>query len=360
MATYLNRSISTSTDNNKFTISVWIKKTEIVSSDFIAILTSQLSGASTTGIGLWFKNDSIAFLNEISSTNYNENVTSAVYRDTNGWYHIVVNGDTSQSGSDKLKFYVNGEQITSFSTDNRSTFVGISNSLGNTTYDNYIGRKYDGNYQFSGLMTHFHFIDGTAYDADTFGQTDSASGIWKPKISPSVTYGTNGFFLDFANSSDLGNDVSGNDNDFTMSGSGTQTLDTPSNVFATMNPLDNLYAGSTFSNGNTTIATGTSEYSSNTGTLGVSSGKYYWEVEYDSGTNLAHIGIKSKQDTANSQGTGTQSTDYAYRAFNGDYFNNATSTSYGNTYTNGDIIGVALDLDNNKLYFAKNGTWQNQ
>jgi hypothetical protein len=90
-------------------------------------------------------------------------------------------------------------------------------------------------------MAHVHFIDGTAYDADTFGETDATTGIWKPKTAPSVTYGTNGFFLKFENSGAFGTDSSGNANTFTVNGTMTQTIDTPSNVFATLNPLDNYY-----------------------------------------------------------------------------------------------------------------------
>ena len=98
---------------------------------------------------------------------------------------------------------------------------------------------------FNGSMTHLHWIDGTAYDADDFGETDSTSGIWKPKTAPSVTYGTNGFFLKFENSGAMGTDSSGNSNTFTVSGTLTQNVDTPSNNFATLNPLVIMYAGST-------------------------------------------------------------------------------------------------------------------
>ena len=139
MATNLNRTVSTSTSNNKFTISVWIKRSELSSGSYRAILTSRLSGASSS-VGLWFKNDSIAFLNETSSSGYNENVTTEVFRDVNAWYHIVIAGDTTQSGTDKLKFYVNGEQITSFSTDNRSSFVGLQYSFGHSGYSRFLGQ----------------------------------------------------------------------------------------------------------------------------------------------------------------------------------------------------------------------------
>ena len=139
-----------------------------------------------------------------------------------------------------------------------------------TANPNHIGNDSEQtNPYFNGSMTHFHFIDGTAYDASTFGETDSTSGIWKPKTAPSVTYGTNGFFLKMENSGAMGTDSSGNSNTFTVSGTLTQNVDTPSNNFATMNPLDNYYASSTFSNGNTTIVTNSGNTTYNTSTLGI-------------------------------------------------------------------------------------------
>jgi hypothetical protein len=106
------------------------------------------------------------------------------------------------------------------------------------------------NAPFDGLMAHVHFIDGTAYDASAFGETDATTGIWKPKTAPVVTYGTNGFFLKFENSASFGTDSSPNGNNFTVNGTMTQTIDTPSNVFATWNPLYRGTHNNLFSNGN--------------------------------------------------------------------------------------------------------------
>jgi hypothetical protein len=121
----------------------------------------------------------------------------------------------------------------SFATDTQPS-LNQNSSLGNGTYTQQVG-LYGSNssYYFNGSMSHFHFIDGTAYDASTFGETDATTGIWKPKTAPSVTYGTNGFFLKFENSGSMGLDSSGNGNNFTVNGTLTQTVDTPSNVFAT-------------------------------------------------------------------------------------------------------------------------------
>ena len=135
-------------------------------------------------------------------------------------------------------------------------------------------------------MAHYHFVDGTAYAASTFGETDSTTGIWKPKTAPSVTYGTNGFFLDFADSSAMGDDESGNTNDYTVSGTMTQTIDTPSNVFATWNPL---VPKGTFSNGNTVWDSVASGDGCAFSTLAVSSGKYYAEVKCTGSTTSGFL-----------------------------------------------------------------------
>ena len=207
-------------------------------------------------------------------------------------------------------------------------------------------------------MAHFHFIDGTAYDASTFGETDATTGIWKPKTAPSVTYGTNGFFLKFENSGSMGTDSSPNGNNFTVNGTLTQTVDTPSNVFATLNALDNYYAGATLSNGNTKSVTGTNS-AQVLSTLGVSKGKWYWEVK---ATNLPSaygtIGICPTSPTSTSNFISSRANEYMYYSSGAFYYNGGSTGTYA-SYATGDIIGVAMDLDNNRLFFSKNGTWQN-
>ena len=131
---------------------------------------------------------------------------------------------------------------------------------------------------FNGSITHFHFCDGYAYSASDFGETDATTGIWKPKTSPSVTYGTNGFFLKFENSANMDLDSSPNNLTFSTSGNLTQTVDTPSNVFATLNPLWNPNASITLSNGNLT-QTVSGDFRSSATTLGASQGKWYAEYK---------------------------------------------------------------------------------
>ena len=216
-------------------------------------------------------------------------------------------------------------------------------------------------------MSHVHFCDGYAYSPTDFGETDSTTGIWKPKTNPSVTYGTNGFFLDFADSSAMGNDISGNNNDFTVSGTMTQTIDTPSNVFATWNALGPFRLGGgsirkgTFSNGNTKVAFSSSTYVETiSATLAVSSGKWYWEVKPTAGVSYyGEIGIKSTSANGNNFNGDSGHPSILYKYDGTKNYNTIDGTSYGNSYTNNDIIGIALDLDNKAIWFSKNGTWQN-
>jgi hypothetical protein len=213
-------------------------------------------------------------------------------------------------------------------------------------------------------MTHVHFIDGTAYDASDFGETDATTGIWKPKLSPSVTYGTNGFFLKF-NEGALGTDSSPNGNNFTVNGSLTPTKDTPENVFATLNALiPNVAGNCTLSAGNTKIVSADAAHRNapTTMALKTGSGKWYWEMKAERMSTHIKTGIVFDEWNKLNQGSPTEefsgsNEGYAYRN-DGQKENNGV-TAYGSSYTVGDIIGIAFDAENRKLYFSKNGTWQN-
>ena len=162
----------------------------------------------------------------------------------------------------------------------------------------------------------------------------------------------------------MGNDSSGNNNDFTTSGlaSHDQVSDSPTNNFAVANPLDSSYymGSETFSEGNLQMTLGSSV--GGLATMGITSGKWYAEFEVHSdasGTTYFIIGIYGDQPTSTQHFVGYTSNSYGYYALNGNSYTNFTSSSYGNSYTVGDVVGVAVDLDNNKLYFSKNGTFQN-
>jgi hypothetical protein len=262
-----------------------------------------------------------------------------------------------------MKLYINGVQETSFSTEtypsqNTDFFINNNQQHSIATRNDSPSGYWDG------YLCEIILIDGQALDPTSFGEFDEDSGIWKPIDVSGLTFGTNGFYLDFENSGSLGADVSGNGNNFTVNNLTAidQTTDTPTNNFATLNPLDNYYAGATFSEGNLKVATNTSNYTWNTATIGLSQGKWYWEVKYVSvsGGNYNLIGITEKPSSSSTGDVlGLYTYSYAYHSADGHRYANGNDSAYGNSYTTGDIIGIALDLDNNKLYFAKNGTWQN-
>ena len=349
-STYLSRSQSTG-NKQTFTISAWVKRCSLANPSQSII--SAGSGGEKDFIH--FENGNLKF------ERYNggfvfQLITNRVFRDSSGWYHIVIAYDSTQAtSSDRIKMYINGVQETSFATANYPS-LNYNSIFNNSSFTNYISKESDANNYFDGSMAHVHFIDGTAYNADTFGETDATTGIWKPKTAPSVTYGTNGFFLKFENSGAFGTDSSGNGNNFTVNGTMTQTIDTPSNVFATLNPL---IASSipTYSNGNLTIA-GATTWESSPSTLAVSSGKYYAEFKDISGTNNM-IGVENAEiQSWINQYPGWSSDGWGY-ARDGGKRNSGSDTAYGSSFTSGDILSIALDMDNKYVYFAKNGVWQN-
>ena len=345
-STSLSKTFASAGNQKTFTFSAWIKRSGISGS-----MTMFGAGADDNNrLLLAFSgDDSIVLQNIASGVGTTQLGTSQLFRDTSAWYHIVIAYDTTQAtDSNRIKIYINGSQVTSFATTNYPS--QDSNQQINGAVQHFFAKNIPTtptNY-FDGSMAHVHFIDGTAYDASAFGLTDSASGIWKPKPSPSVTYGTNGFFLNFANSSDLGNDVSGNNNDFTMSGTGTQTLDTPSNVFATMNPLINYASDPTYSLGNLKLVSGGGAWHGSSATLAVSQGKWYWEVKL-TGTMTNHfIGVQSINGNASAASpmaiTGTT---LFYNNDGGDMVYDGSAQAPGNygLFSSGDIMGLALDMD---------------
>jgi len=353
-STYLTRTPATTTNRRTFTFSAWVKKS---STGVQRNIFGTAGGNDNSWFTLLFNSG-----DKLNVQQYSGNllVSTSVFRDVSAWYHIVMACDTTQAtASDRLKLYVNGSQITAFDTavyqsQNHETGINLNTEI------HYIGRQ-GGNY-WDGSMAHVHFTDGTAYDASAFGETDATTGIWKPKTAPSVTYGTNGFFLKFENSGSLGLDSSGNGNNFTVNGTPTQTVDTPSNVFATYNPLNsNVSYPVVFAYGNTDIASQNNlGFFQGSSTLGASQGKWYMEMKVTStGHNVLGISYDPSELARSNSFVGSSTSSYGYYQDNGNYFTNSSGSAYGDTFTTGDIISIAMDLDNSYLYFAKNGTWQN-
>jgi len=360
-STYLTRTHGTPTNAKKHTFSVWVKLSlDTTNHDF---MFGVYNGSSRNNYFIKSGSDNtLAMENVVGGNSAGYFFTNRKFRDCNAWYHIVVAEDTTQAtASDRVKVYVNGVQETSFSSISypSQNIDDLINSSGSTVY---VGQR-GGSYGYlDGSMSHMHFIDGTAYDATAFGEFD-ANGVWKIKTDVSVTYGTNGFFI--LKDGNSVTDQSGNSNNFTVGGGTlTNTEDSPSNVFATINPLTNFYQNSTFSNGNNRIVTtNDGVYNYNESTLGMSSGKYYMEVKYITSArptnDFARFGIVNAPSNRTIGSVGYGLYEYGYYSYNGKIVNNDIQTNYGDTFTDNDIIGIAVDLDNNKLYFSKNGTWQN-
>ena len=358
-STYLTRTPSSAGNRRTFTISVWIKFLADGNNDGIFNAWSADSNSahitfkrrSTNGGQLGWSQWAI------------DNYTNRIFRDVNAWYHIVYRVDTTQaSGGNRIRLYVNGEQETSFAaaTDpSQNEELPVNNTVRHIIGAN--GYSSIGNHIYAD-MAHFHFCDGQSYAPSTFGETDSTTGIWTAKTAPSVSYGTNGFFLKFENSANLGLDSSGQGNNWSVgAGTMTQLIDTPTNVFATLNPLsgaDTMAVNTTFSNGNNTVVCSGSVYNPFGSTIGVNKGKWYAEFKTHVAPGDGMVGIFAKLGASGNY-LGSQTHQYTwYNASGGKFASNSSNleTSVG-TYTTNDIIGIALDCDNNKLYYHKNGTY---
>ena len=351
----LSRTPSSASNRRTFTISMWFKRSSLTSDNGYSALFAASSGDS----GIFLNNDGTLEWYEASG----QLDTSRVFRDVSAWYHVVVAYDTTQgTASNRVKLYINGVQETTFDTETypNQNAEGLINNTGKHA----IGvRATSTNMAYGGYMAEVVLIDGQQLAPTSFGEFDEDSGIWKPIDVSGLTFGTNGFYLDFKNSGSLGADVSGNGNNFTVNNLTAidQTTDTCTNNFATLNPLDNYYASSTFSEGNCKIVTSSGNMSYNTGTIAVSQGKWYVEAKVtdNADSNYHHFGIAETPSTSTSNWLGVSATHYGLTGYDGKIWRNNSGTAYGVSSTTGDIVGMYLDLDNNKLYFAKNGTIMN-
>ena len=361
--TYLTRTFGTATNRLKGTFSFWVKRSAIGSSATNMIFNSWNN--ANYRFQIYFQGgtnaDRLALYNVDNSSANMYFETNAKYRDVNAWYHIYIAVDTTLSTQgDRLKFYVNGERITSFAQETYPA-QNADMSLGASSYTNLIGQYGGGGGEFDGSMSHYYFVDGSVIDVGQFGSTDSTTGEWKINTSPTISsYGNQGFLI--LKDGNTITDQSPNSNNFTL-GSGTlsNTEDNPSNVFATLNPLDGYTSHMVFSHGNNSVDNGSTatNKSYTRSTLGMTSGKFYFEAKNVTNANYQTIGITDKASGGTDGELGGSSADYVYRNADGQKGNNNSFSSYGNTYTTNDIIGVAVDLDNLKIYFSKNGVWQN-
>jgi len=362
---YLNRTSSSTGNKKTFTISYWCKRGNLTLGNTSTALSSGnfSNGDNHTYVGFQLNTDTARIQNTVSGSTVMSLISTALYRDVSAWYNFVWKVDTTQSTeSDRVKLYVNGIEQTisgTYPTQNQDTFFGSDDTyrvgvrfLASATY-------------WDGYLAEVCYVDGSALAPTSFGEFNSQTGIWVPKVVTGLTFGTNGFYLPFTNSGALGEDFSGNNNDFTVNNltSLDQSTDTCSTNFATINPLYvGLNANFGISEGNLkglNSGAGDNNYVNN---FGVSSGKWYVEAKATmSGNAYGTIGIVATDSVLQTNGSWLGSTnDSWYYSQNGHIGTSGGSTSTGHaTYTTGDIISVALNLDDNELLWYKNGAVQN-
>jgi len=326
-----------------WTFSAWIKRSRL---DFD---WDNIFGAGTAIIIFNAENDLIVEL--YNGTTY-KLITDRKFRDTSAWYHLVVMLDTTQgTEANRVKIYINGVQETSLSTatypPQDATFP--LGGQGSSTNWIQLGRFYSGARHFSGYMADVYYLNGTAEDADAFGETDSDTGIWIPKAYTGSGYGTQGFHYKFDNASNLGEDSSGeghDGNNLVNITAADQATDTPTNNFATLSPIFTNSGSAnyqTINEGATKFVNAGNAYRLAVANMGVTSGKWYWEVKATSVSAVMYMGITypSIWDTDYSLG-GTIFVDD-----NNDpvRYNAGGRSAFGSAFGNGDIIAFALDMD---------------
>ena len=371
-STYLSGTLGSPTSAYKGTLSWWQKGITQSNSQYI------LACESGTERLLWYITQG-QFQGGVRGSSTPPDIDISLsgtpkFVDISSWYHCVLAWDTTQgSASDRLKYYVNGTQYTISS----SGTGGVNDIPQNHTMPMNksglpfrIGSTISGGSYFDGVMSHLHFCDGIQYAASDFGETDATTGEWKIKVSPSVTYGNNGFFV--LKDGNSATDQSGQGNNLSVSGTLTKTEDNPSNVFCTLNTLDNSWTGGriTLANGNnnTMNTSGAGDFGLR-GTLAVRKGKYYMEFRTNNsgdGANTLAIAptdlqlvqnITSGSPTSGVYGVQRYS-DSSTNIYNNGTFISQNTAMFGGYTNNSDIISFALDLDNSKMYVAKNGVFK--
>jgi len=354
---YLTRTPSSAGNRDKWTYSAWVKRSNLTGV-YQTIIQASDTGSPLNSDYLYFNSDETLYLHLYSAgAVYGKLYTNRKFRDVSAWYHIVIIYDSGNStSSDRLQMYINGVRETSFSTalypsQNADSVM----TLASGGID--IGRdgSASGSGYYDGYMAEVCLIDGQALTPTSFGETNSATNNWVPKDVSGLTFGTTGFYLDFKDSSALGNDAAGSNN-FTANNltSLDQSIDTCTNNFLILNPLDTTRG---LSDGNLTYA-GAGSGTVVKGTIAVNSGKYYAECKIlDASENM--IGVLDIGQAPTTSYVGASSVGWGIYTGDGNLYNGASASSYSSAFSDNDIMGIALDMDNNKLYFSKNGVWQN-
>ena len=374
---YFNRTPASAGSRTTWTMSMWLKRGAFSASNSSDLFTINNGTTDATYFVI-----AIRETDKLRIEGYNTifRETTQVLRDVSAWYHLVVTADTTNgTAGNRIKMYLNGAEITAFSTSNNPT---SSQSLGvNQAATHKLG-SLTSTY-LDGYLTEINFIDGQALTPSNFGETDAITGVWKPKRYAG-TYGTNGFYLNFSDNSAataaaIGKDSSGNGNNWTPNNISVTSgvtydsmLDVPTMYadggngrgnYAVLNPVNKTLYQPTISDGNLTVAPTTTQYQNVFSTFAPTSGKWYCEVTVNGTANSANmIGVSSATEqnylTTNAGLVGITSTGYGYYIYNGNKYTNGSASAYGDSIASGNVVGIALDLDNGKVFFSKNGTWQ--
>jgi hypothetical protein len=374
---YLSFTPGSSTNRRTLVRGGWLKLGNIGSGRVLMAAVSNASNYTSVTFG---SGNTLQIVQLDAAAVTLEKVTTQVFRDPTAWIHWWVIFDTTNAtAEDRVQLWINGVRVTSWATN--TIFAQNTDTFFNHTVTHYIGRDSSGTY-FDGYMAELIGTDGTIPAATTVAETSTTTDAWNPK-SPSVTYGTNGFKLNFSDNSNttaatLGKDSSTNTNNWTpnnfsvTAGAGNDSLtDTPTNYgsgtsggdvrgnFSTLNSIRRSNSGTpTYSNGNLGVVCGGTAFGEALSTMRLSlSGKWYAEVTPTAGSDWA-IGAQECKSTSTSA-MGVSSDTYAYLSSTGNTRNSNISIAYGDTYTTNDVIGVAFDGPAGKMWFSKNGTWQN-
>ena len=352
--TYMNKTAS-SGNTKTFTISFWIKRASLATGNNQFPISFYQDSNNRISVAFLTDNTFIIYA-AVGGADKMNFTTNRVFRDTSAWYHIVLAVDTTQATeASRFKMYINGVQETSFST---ATYPSQNDDLIINT-NIYLGTYDTSNNFLSGYLAEFVYIDGTALDETSFGEFDSQTGIWVPKNVNSLTAGTNGFYLNFQDGSNLGNDVFGGTDltEYNLT-SIDQSIDSCTNNFETLNPLTN--SEMTFSEGNLKTVRGGTNGQFATSTFETNSGKWYFEsklLNY-SGSSRPTIGLSQSSKSFSSTLAGASNNKAYYLLESSTYqSNSATSVTVNTSPATNDIYMWGIDLDNLKFYIGKNGTW---
>ena len=361
-----------SSDGNRdiFTFSAWAKRGDLSGSSQI-IWESRIDNDNRIDVR-FVSDNTIQIFCEISNSTKVSKITNQLFRDISSWYHIVVVGDTSEgTQADRIKLYVNGSQITSFSTNTNSLTSNQDLPVNVSTATIGVGANAVGTAELDGYLADVNYIDGTALTPSSFGETKS--GVWIPKNTSGLTFGTNGFRLEFkqtgtgtASSSTIGADTSGNDSHYTSTNLGAFDVmpDSPTNNFAVMNPLIGRGIGAYVDprHGNLEVDTTDGGRGTTFSTLAMSPGtdeKYYAEYRYRADSGHMRVGVIAVDEVGNYRETATfddGTVSSSYTSVTGQIAVDGSVVYDDVTYTVGNVIGIALDLENGSIEYFKDGT----